>query len=91
MKIAYSDQEPDPRPGHYYVSVINGTQWRLLYGPFENHPDAIAAVKPTRQLAETVDRWAYFYAFGTVRLEPNETPPPAGIINHLLPPIPAAP
>lgn len=36
--------EPDTRPGRYYVSVRSGVRWSLLYGPFDRHADALAAV-----------------------------------------------
>jgi hypothetical protein len=82
--------EPDPRPGHYYVSVRDGRRWALVYGPFERHADALAAVGTARRVAVEADGRAWFYAFGTARLEPDgAVAPPEGTLNHLLPPIAA--
>ena len=80
--------EPDTRPGRYYVSVRSGVRWSLLYGPFSTHAAALAAVEATRRVAESVDRFAFFYAFGTARLS-DDAPAVAGRLNHLLPPIAA--
>lgn len=34
--------EPDTRPGHYYVSCIDGPRTALLAGPFATHAEALA-------------------------------------------------
>lgn len=79
----------------YYVSVIDGPrigdqievkQMGLLAGPFETHGEALGKVDAVRQIAERVNAWAHFYAFGTVKLkEPLNGAYPPGRLNHLLP------
>ena len=81
----HTSQEPDERPGRYYVSVRDGERWGLLYGPFGRHADALAAGR--RGATEAVP-WSHFYAFGTARLA-DDAPPVAGRLNHLLPPMAA--
>lgn len=78
----------DPRPGRYYVSVIDGARHGLLYGPFGRHADALAAVEAARRVAVRVDPRAHFYRFGTARLS-GDGDAPAGVLNSLLPPIEA--
>ena len=83
-----AEGETDERPGYYYVSVIDGRRWLLLYGPFDTHAAALAAVEMVRRLAVDVDPRAWFYAFGTARLDPDGPGPvPPGVLNSLLPPI----
>jgi hypothetical protein len=65
----------------YYVSVINGAQRALILGPFETHAEALADVDEGRRLAERVDPFSGFYAFGTARVE-NPTLP-EGKLNTL--------
>jgi hypothetical protein len=65
-------QEPDPRPGPYYVSAIrqgdDGTHgWHALMGPFETHAEAIALVDRVRRYAQAVDSRSDMYAFDTKR------------------------
>lgn len=91
VPIHLAGDEVDERPGHYYVSVIDGRRWALLYGPFARHADALAALETARRVAVDADARAWFYAFGTARVEPDGVAPaPAGVLNHLLPPIGAA-
>lgn len=76
-------QQPDTKPGAYYVSVKRGADYRLLAGPFINdHSAALDRVDGVRRVAEGLDVKAVFYEFGTCRLdiEPGERPP-AGILN----------
>lgn len=61
-------QEPDPRPGFYYVSVIDGARRAILRGPWvDNHRGALDAVDSVRREADRVDPRAVWYAFGTLR------------------------
>lgn len=70
-----SDQQPDTRPGFYYVSVIDGPKRALAFGPFVNdHGRALADVDRVRALAEERDPRAAFYAFGTCRSETDLGP-----------------
>lgn len=71
-------QQPDPAPGFYYVSVINGDRHVLLSGPFKWHQSALDEVSTCRRVAKQVDPRAVFYAFGTCRTSTNAGP---GILN----------
>lgn len=50
---------------HFYVSVIDAGKHGLLLGPYPTKEEAEQQVKRARQLAEEVDPWSVFYAFGT--------------------------
>ena len=52
----------------FYVSIIRNGRVGLLSGPYEHHEDALARVDACRELAVSLDPWAHFDAFGTVRL-----------------------
>ena len=73
----------DERPGAYYVSVRDGERSALLAGPFATHPEALAAVRATRVVAQAKDVKSAFYAFGTARLELPTTR--LGLLNEYLP------
>lgn len=75
-------QQPDPRPGFYYVSVVRGeSDVRLLRGPFVNdHAAALEAVFAARFRAYDLDPRAQWYAFGTVRVEEDAGP---GILDRI--------
>ena len=66
----------------YYVSVIDGPRFGLLRGPFDAHDEALARVDETRKAAESLDPRAWFYAFGTCRVE-RETPLKPGKLNDV--------
>ena len=78
----------------YYVSVVDGPRsgdrievkrMGLLAGPYETHEEAFEKVD-VRRIAEQVNAWAHFYAFGTLKLkEPLDGAYPPGRLNHLLP------
>ena len=80
----------------YYVSVIDGPrfgdeiqikQFGLLAGPYETHAEALGKVDAVRKIAERVNAWAVFYAFGTCKLkEPVNGKYPPGRLNDLLTP-----
>ena len=65
-----TEQEPDPRPGFYYVSCMrdDGAK-RLVRGPWTSHVDALANVRKVQTEAENVDARAVWYAWGTARSE----------------------
>lgn len=77
-----NDQTPDPRPGAYYVSVIDGPRRALLAGPWPTHAEALAMVETVRTKACELDGRGHWYAFGTARL-PNDDSVPirAGSLN----------
>lgn len=62
-----ADQAPDPQPGFYYVDARDAGRVAWLAGPFARHADALAWLDPARLLAQKLDPWAAFYAFGTLR------------------------
>lgn len=68
-----SAQDPDPRPGYYYVSVRRYTpraEYRLLRGPFVNdHAAALTAVDETMRRSTDLDPRGCWYAYGTCRSE----------------------
>lgn len=80
MKQWNANQQPDTKPGYYYVSVIrdNGDT-RLLAGPYpNNHAAALADVERAKHIAQDIDQKAVWYAFGTCRSDDDLGP---GILN----------
>ena len=74
-------QEPDPQPGHYYVSCVNEAgKHALLSGPYPEHATALGLVEKARRLGEKFDARAVWYAFGTCRLDLTATAP-AGVFQ----------
>jgi len=79
MKIFLSTQQPDTRPGNYYVSIIDGSRTSLALGPFPTHEAALLQVGEVREFLKD-DPMAAFYAYGTARLM-DEVEPHIGILN----------
>jgi len=75
-------QQPDTKPGFYYVTVMRGKgDYRYLRGPFVNdHAGALAAVDAARFRSYDLDPRAAFYAFGTARADEDAGP---GILDRL--------
>ena len=67
-------ETPDPRPGFYYVSAIDGPRAARVQGPFQTHAEALARVDAARSRAEKLDPRACWYAFGTCRSETDLGP-----------------
>lgn len=67
-------QTPDPRPGFYYVSVIDGPRRALVAGPYETHAEALGAVPRMRDEGCKCDPRAWWYAWGTARCEEDAGP-----------------
>lgn len=67
----------------FYVTMIRdpGPRQRVAYlaGPFDNHDDALAKVDAARKIAEDVDGFASFDAFGTTGVTAAKHPP--GVLN----------
>ena len=72
-------QEPDPRPGSYYVSCIDGPRHAFLLGPYDNHQDALDMVDEGRRIAQELDPAAHWYSYGTARVADYRK---AGILNE---------
>ena len=70
--IKASQIEPDPRPGAYYVSVVDAGRNCLLAGPYPTHQEALDLLDKANNIACSLDPRAHFYAYGTCRL-PQET------------------
>ena len=49
----------------FYVTVIDGPRTGFLLGPYDTHKEALDKVDRGRQLAQEVNDWAWFYAYGT--------------------------
>ena len=58
---------PDPQPGRYYVTAIDGPKRYFLAGPWDTHADALAQVETVRCFAELADPRAIWMAYGTAR------------------------
>ena len=70
-------QPADPSPGNYYVSAKDGPRVALLAGPFPVHQRALDMVDQARRLANEVNPWAAFWAFGTLKMADGYTRPGA--------------
>lgn len=73
-------------PKLFYVTVIRngGTPHRkvgFLAGPFQAHEDALARVDEARRVADGIDPWTAFDAFGTTGVEGYDKP---GVLNSRL-------
>ena len=63
-------QQPDPRPGFYYVTAFDsarpaGRQYAFLAGPYREHAHALRDLRAASDLAIARDPWLAFAAFGT--------------------------
>lgn len=61
----------------FYVSVINGNDYRLLAGPYSTKEEAENMMPKAREIACKVDERAWFYAFGTCKADMQQK----GILN----------
>jgi hypothetical protein len=73
----------DDRPGDYYVSIVDGSRYALIAGPFDTHRKALAMVPAAKKIAEELDPRAVFYGFGTCRKDTSDKPR-LGILNDKL-------
>lgn len=77
--------DPDPRPGYYYCTVMDGPQYGLLAGPFDTHQEALDRLPKAKEIARGLDARSVFYGFGTARIERDDTRiRPGGILNALM-------
>jgi len=53
----------------FYVSVYSNGRVGLLLGPYGTHQEALDHVPMGKAAAERVDARAFWYAYGTVRVE----------------------
>ncbi len=61
-------QEPDPQPGHYYVTAQDGDRDWHVCGPWPTHAEALAALPDVRTYAGQRDPRAAFMGWGTGRI-----------------------
>jgi len=74
-------QQPDTRPGNYYVTVVNDHgDYRPLLGPFPNdHAGALAMVDAVMEKACDLDPRGIWYSYGTARFSQDFATP--GLLN----------
>ena len=59
----------------YYVTVIDGSRWAPVVGPFAEHEQALAKVDAAREATYKQDPKSWFYAYGTAKLPEEYTKP----------------
>lgn len=76
----------DPRPGHYYASAVVNERgnYYLLAGPFADHKKALEIVDRARVVTEEHKPEAFWWNFGTLRIDDSVTEPPKGRLNAVL-------
>lgn len=79
---------PNPEPGYYYVTVVDGPRFAFLLGPYVNdHARALAAVDAAKKWCHDRREEAWFWSFGTCRLKDEHTDEanlPMGKLNDQL-------
>ncbi len=84
-------QQPDPRPGYYYVTAYDrerrpGNQYAFLAGPYREHAHALRDLRAASDAAIARDPWLAFAAFGTSGI--HDPAPgsaiPVGVLNAAL-------
>lgn len=71
-----STQEPDTKPGDYYVSVRDGSRTALALGPFrDDHASALVRVDDVRRHVQERSPDAHWWSFGTCRLDASDDNP----------------
>lgn len=63
---------------------IDEPQTALLAGPFSSHSLALSWVEKARKVAQEVDPKAFWYAFGTCRMEAQPYGWKVGVLNERL-------
>ena len=58
------------RKARFYVSVVDGSRYGLLLGPYETHDEALQNVERGKKLALESDgaSRSWFYSYGTVKI-----------------------
>ena len=84
-------QQPDPRPGWYYVTAYDsarpaGRRYAFLAGPYRQHAHALRDLRAASDAAIARDPWLAFAAFGTSGI--HDPAPgsvvPVGVLNAAL-------
>lgn len=79
----YLGEITDCRPGHYYVSAVDGSRWFPMAGPFGSHQIALGQVTAVRTTCEALDPRSAFMAFGTVRCDMSIGPGRLNILGKI--------
>ena len=53
----------------FYVSIVDGSKFALMAGPFRIHQEALDQVEPARKIGNELDDRAWFYGWGTVKMK----------------------
>jgi len=53
----------------YYVSIVEGSKFGIVAGPFSTHREALDMVEPARKIGNENDRRGYLYTWGTTERE----------------------
>lgn len=83
-------QQPDPRPGWYYVTAYDaerpaGRRHAFLAGPYRQHAHALRDCRRASDMAIDRDPWLAFAAFGTSGIhDPAGRAVPVGALNEAL-------
>lgn len=76
-------QEPDPRPGHFYITANDGAKTFPIAGPFvDDHAAALSQVRAVMVAAGDRDGRAHFMSWGTTRMAETYAEP--GPLNHVI-------
>jgi hypothetical protein len=77
-------QPADQGPDGFYVTVLRGTKTGFLLGPHGTREAAEGRVGLGKRLANEVDPWVGFDAFGVTRLQgqPGDELP-LGVLNEM--------
>jgi hypothetical protein len=67
----------------YYVTAKRDSKYAFLLGPFETHQEALDRVEDVRKVANRLDPWTEFDAFGTGSLG-GLIGYPVGRLNHCM-------
>ena len=58
--------------------MVDGPNRSLLSGPYATHEEAKSDVEKVKVVAESIDQWSAFYAFGTASCDSNRP----GLLNR---------
>ena len=53
----------------FYVSIVDGSRFAVVAGPFRTHPEALSMVDPAIKAGRDADPKSHFYAWGTVKMK----------------------
>lgn len=65
----------------FYVSVVDGSRYGFLIGPFKLHQTALSIVDQVSELTQDRYPWSHFYSFGTCSLPKESAFKIPGVLN----------